>query len=237
MFNTITQQGLRGSLILRAILVLLVLGISLRAAGCRPRAPEIIPIAFMVAVGDSEAEPDAPEPAPAEPEPGPPPRPEPEPEPSPAPEPAPPPPPPPRPPRPTVRRSTTRVVRQPEQPTAPPNLTPEEIQRLLDQGAQPGTRTTVPDEDQRAMIQVRNALHAAWRQPTAADSGTRPVIVEVALSAAGGVGAPRIVQSSGSQAMDDSVLQAVNAVSHIPGLPAGFLRRYPRLRVEFRLQP
>lgn len=234
MAGMINKQGVRGAIIVHGVVLLLLLALSWRPLFCRRDPPLVIPVEFMVAVEPAEPSESVPAeaPLPAVPEPEPEPTPEPEPEPTPEPE------PPPRPARPPIQVSRERVVRRTSPPAAPepPRLTPEEIQQLLDQGARPGTRTTVPDEDQRGMIQVRNALHAAWRQPTAADAGSGRVVVEVALSAAGAVSSPRIIRSSGSAVMDESVLQAVAAVPRIPGLPAGFLQRYPRLRVEFRLQ-
>lgn len=219
------------ALILHLALMALLFAVSLRFS-CRPRQPLVMPIDLVMASDIEEVAEVSPEPSPpVEPDPEPSPPVEPDPGPAPVePEPAIPS----RPRRTPVEVSRTRVVRrQAEQ--QPPAISPEEMRRLLAQETAPAGATAAPDSDRRDMIRVRNVLHAAWIQPPASETGARPVIVEVLLDRGGNIGDPRIVQSSGNETMDQSVVQAVIRAPVVPGLSPDFTRRYPRLRIEFRL--
>jgi len=209
----------------------------------RPPPETVIPVEFMVevpvaesAVLVHEAEPAVPEPPPPEPPPPEPPPPEPavpEPEPVPTPEPSPP-----RPLRPPIETSRERVTRVTGQTPAEqrPTLTPEQIERMLAEGARAGDRTVVPGEDQRILARIREILHAAWQQPSAAEAGGREAVLTLVLDARGRIVSGRLARPSGSDALDASVRDVLGRVHEIPGITADFVRRYPQVNVAFQVR-
>jgi protein TonB len=135
-----------------------------------------------------------------------------------------------------------RIVRQTT--TAPkpvratqPRLSATEIERMLKNGATPGVRNTLAnDEVSRCMLLIKRALYAAWDPPSRADAGSRPAEVELRFGASGRIMSARISQSSGNADYDRSVTAAVAAVDRVDGLTTAFLQRYDRLTVEFKLE-
>jgi TonB family protein len=209
--------------------------------------------------------PDAPEPLPEPPEPVPlpeppkeavtvkreekpkPPAPKPEPKPAPKPEPKP------KPPdkKPFVKGRRVEAPKKPAQPkedftklkpvTSMPvtdkRLTRAEIEKALRDGAKPGTRNVVPeDEISRCIVLVRQAMYDAWQQPGAADAGPRPALLDIRLDSSGRVVSYRIRQSSGSAYFDQTVLKAAAAAAPIRGLSSAFLKQFENLTVEFKLE-
>jgi protein TonB len=130
-----------------------------------------------------------------------------------------------------------RVVRGPAQnKPARQTLSDEEIRKWLGQRARIGTSDSLPDSERaRNFNLVREVLYEAWEQPSRAEAGVCPAEVEFEIDASGRILSPRIVRSSGSPVFDASVLEAVRRAGRVPGLSPGFLRAYPRLRVEFKL--
>ncbi len=130
-----------------------------------------------------------------------------------------------------------RVVRGPAQnKPARQTLSDEEIRKWLGQRVRIGTADSLPDSERaRNFNLVREVLYEAWEQPSRAEAGVCPAEVEFEIDASGRILSPRIVRSSGSPVFDASVLEAVRRAERVPGLSPGFLRAYPRLRVEFKL--
>ncbi|MDD5706528.1 MAG: TonB family protein [Kiritimatiellae bacterium] len=130
-----------------------------------------------------------------------------------------------------------RIKAPPQPKPVRQTMSDAEIEKWLNRRARVGTVDSLPTSEQALNFAlVRNALHEAWDQPPRADSGSRPAEVEFTLDSAGRISAPRIVQSSGSAVFDASVLTAVRAAGRIPGLSARFLKEYPKLSVEFKLE-
>lgn len=123
------------------------------------------------------------------------------------------------------------------QPVTDKRLTRAEIDKALRDGAKPGTRNVVPeDEISRCVVLVRRAMYEAWQQPGAADAGPRPALLDIRLDSSGRVVSYRIRQSSGSAFFDQTVLKAAANVAPIRGLSVGFLKQFETLTVEFKLE-
>lgn len=214
-----------------AIVHVVVISAILISPGCRDmfrKKPEVaIPVEFLVDV--SQPEPAQPEPVVPTPAP---PKPEPEKEPEPRKE--------PKPierKRPKIERSTTKVTRKTKPDPEPKRkkLTEKEIRKLLDDGATPSDRTSIPDEDSRCLDIIRRKLHSAWTQPSTAAFGLSAEL-RIGLRGGGVVTSRTIVKSSGSATFDTSVTRAGDVVNKINGLTAGFIRRYPTVTIEFRIE-
>lgn len=217
--------------------------------GCLYRQP-VEMIEFTVAVESGEEdEPEQPEVKPPEPPPDPvkPPEPPPAPDDVPAPPPKiekPPVKPPVKPPdvkpppkKPPIQKGR-RIKAPPQKKPVRQTLSDKEIREWLGRRARIGSVDSLPSSEQAMNFAlVRNALYDAWEQPPRAEAGSRPAEVEFRLDSSGRLSDPRIVQSSGSAVFDASALAAVRAASRIPGLSARFLREYPKLSVEFRIEP
>lgn len=244
------------STIVHAVLIL-VLVMSALVQGCQYRKKKVELIEFSIAVETGEEagemelpEPDVPEPTtPRDPDPPPP-----LPEPDRIPEPKPPKPPDKKPPdkKPEEKKPDKkpdkkpeekkpfqkgkRVVRGPKSPPVRQTLSDEEIRKWLDKRVPIGTKTVLPDSEQALNFNiVRNALYDAWDQPVRSEAGTRPAEAEFSIDSSGRISAVRIIKSSGSPVFDASVLDAIRRAGRISGLSARFLREYPRLSVEFKL--
>ncbi len=237
--NSAYQKGLRFSLIMHLclIVVLMSAGIFKSCACLRTRKPaEVSQIEFTVEIPEDWV---APAPTPT-PEPTPPPEPKPEPKPKPEPR-----------KREPIVKSTTIVERQSAKPaptiipvprdtptvkTPTIRLTPEEIRKLLDQGATPGTRTVVPAERDRCLLAIKQALYAAWIRPGAEHRTGRPATAEIRLGAGGAVLGNTIVKSSGSTVLDDSVRAALTAIRSFSGLTPAFITAHPTVTINFELE-
>lgn len=197
----------------------------------KPRDEQITPPPAPEPEPEPKPEPAAPpkpKPAPPKPKPAPP-KPEPAPKPAPA-----------R--RPPVEkgkriRRVQRVVKTSVKPESEP-LSEAEIRKWLD-GRAPvtvGTRTSLPkDERDRNASIIKKALYGAWRLPSRETAGRRVAAVTIKLGADGALSDPRVVESSGSDVFDRSALEAVRAVARIPELSRDFLRAFPEVIVEFKL--
>jgi TonB family protein len=116
-------------------------------------------------------------------------------------------------------------------------LTRAEIEKALRDGARPGSRNVIPqDEIARCVTLVRRAMYEAWEQPGSGDAGSRPALLDIRLDQAGRVVSYRIRQSSGSPYFDQTVLKAAANAAPIRGLTPAFLKRYETLTVEFKLE-
>jgi len=123
-------------------------------------------------------------------------------------------------------------------PPKPNPLTRDQIRDLLIKGAKPSDHTAIPtDSDDRSLAVVQNRLYAAWTEPSASEVGNAKTLVEIELDGMGRLTARRIKRGSGNAVMDNSVMDAVNSVKQITGLPVDFLRRYQRITIEFDLEP
>jgi len=152
-----------------------------------------------------------------------------------------------------IKISKTLVRRQ--MPNGKGKLTPEEVRKLLERGAKLGRKSSLSEADMRRLLNgdtrfgdgspvsqefvvldmVRQAMYRAWNQPT--DIGIAGLVtkVELTFSSDGAITASRMIASSGNRIMDASVMQAVQSVRRVAGLPASFLSSHRRIPVSFEL--
>ncbi|MDD4102181.1 MAG: TonB family protein [Kiritimatiellae bacterium] len=122
-------------------------------------------------------------------------------------------------------------------PSTDKRLTRAEIEKALRDGAKPGTRNVLPDDEiSRCVVLVRRAMYEAWEQPGVADAGPRPALLDIRLNSSGRVVSYRIRQSSGSVYFDQTVLKAAANAAPIRGLSVEFLKQFETLTVEFKLE-
>ena len=146
------------------------------------------------------------------------------------------------------------LVRRP-MPNGKGKLTPEEVRRLLDRGAKLGNKSSLSEADMRRLLNgdtrfgdgspvsqefvvldmVRQAMYRAWNQPTTIGIAGLVTKVELTFSSDGAIIGSRMVNSSGNKTMDASVMQAVQSVRRVSGLPASFLSSHRRIPVSFEL--
>jgi len=220
-------HSLRVVTIVHVVIVLTLSAVSGFRWLFRPEPTKAIPIEFTVEVAGEPA----PEPTPAiEPEP---------PDPVPTPRPPDPPPvkktPPKKKPRKKIETSQKRI-RRPTGSDRKPSLTPEEIERLLAQGARPSDRTRIPDADARGFARVRAAFYEVWVQPSRAEVGGETVEAIIVLGTGGRVISSRLSCPSGNAVLDNSVRRALNAVKRVTGLPSGFEKRHREISIAFRVE-
>lgn len=137
-----------------------------------------------------------------------------------------------------IERSTNRVVRTPPKP-APPPLSPEEIKRLLAQGARISDRTSIPGEIARGSwyyAMVRQKMYDVWIQPGASVPAGKSTEVTLRILRDGTITRREITKSSGNPIMDQSVRRAVESVSKMPPLPNEWSGAYKDITVEFVLE-
>jgi hypothetical protein len=225
-------KGLAHSLrVVTAVHVVIVLGLALMS-GCRmlfrPKPLQTIPIEFTVEVPAAPAQAAAPDPAPdpvivpppvrdavALPQP--------------------PRTPPKKPPRRRIETSRRRVTRHAET-ERQTKLSPEEIERLLAEGARPSDRTRIPDADARGFARVRAAFYDVWVQPSRAEVGGLTAEAAIVFGTGGRVISGRLSRPSGNAVLDNSVRRALNAVRQVTGLPNGFVERHREMSVAFRVE-
>ena len=212
------RAGLRVSLVLHGIALVLMLVLPWILRACERRRPneKLMFVEFTVSVPPPPA-PEAPSPEPPKPEPKddiPVPdqvakKPEPE--------------------KPKDIRQTNRIVRKDFPPAPKPKdkpLSEAEIARLLKMGARIGDTTSIPDAGQLALGAYYNHVHermyAVWQQPAQLKS-LPGLSAEVRLTVApdGRISDRAKIRGSGNELMDDSVMKAVNSVKALRALPAG----------------
>ncbi len=229
MSNPNFKRTLITSTTVHVIVVALVILAPLVRKLLHPRKPpEIVTFVDLSALPPPPPVEVAPEPQP-EPEP-PKPLPEPEPpKPAPIPEkPAEKPPEPKKPEPPKIKVNTNKIVRRMEQPPKQqpktqnaPTLTPEQIRKLLEANVKfssSGSPSATFSDLSLYYATVRDAMYGAWNQPSTVPRG---LVAEVSIKVqrSGAVTARRLSRPSGNQAMDDSVMKAVNSISRLRPLP------------------
>lgn len=117
-----------------------------------------------------------------------------------------------------------------------PKLTPEEIKKMLDLGATPSDRTSIPGEEEICLLSIKNALYKAWRMPSAENKTRIPAEIEITLGSTGAVLGYRLTRSSGNRVLDNSALDAAAAVPRIGNLSPEFLRSHRKVTIDFELE-
>lgn len=138
--------------------------------------------------------------------------------------------------KPKIQRSTKKITR-PKPKT--PQLTPEEIRKLLAAGAKISDKASYPTGEFPTAwyyALVRQTMYDAWNQPSG--SAVPPgLVTEVTLRVQrdGTITSRQITGPSGNAVMDESVRRAVHAVSRLRALPPEFSGPYRDIVIEFEL--
>ena len=84
---------------------------------------------------------------------------------------------------------------------------------------------------------IQSKMYNLWKRPTrdAVKKDTATALISFRVYRDGHIESIRLKESSGSQIMDDSALQAVRAADPLPPLPEGFKGRYEDLAILFEL--
>ena len=235
-----------------------VLAGTLPAGGCRTRPRELqIPIGVLVEeapgreAAAAPAEPPPPEPPPPAPDETPlPPKPKPEKK--------------PKPPEKKLEKKTEKKPEKPKYPkdrvvkrTLPPTTRPpkpatppgrrmsaDDIARMMNMddarrgvaGGSPNGSPTAPvSQDDLLLARMQTTLYGVWCQPARSESGRRPAVIRLSLRPDGSFDAV-LAESSGSDAMDRSALDAARGVRRFAFLTPDFVRRNPQVEIEFELK-
>ena len=131
-----------------------------------------------------------------------------------------------------VKSTTTTTVKQ-QQPTPKPaqvaSLTKEEVQKLLDAGAKPGTETNIPSsEAQRCQLIIKQTLYSAWKRPSAEHDTGRGTEILIKIGASGVVLDRKITRGSGNATFDKSVTDAVASVDKFNNLTKEFIAQHDK---------
>lgn len=233
----------KASMIAHVAVIALLLVVPMLHRCSKPEKPkEVIMFLEMVEPGPvMQAAPPAPQPEP-EPEPPKPKPPEPEPEPEPIKEPDP------KPVKQEVKKpkkikvNTNRVVRKDlPKPADPPKpkLTDAQLRELLSSdlptsssSAPIGPRTSGPSSQLGAYYgSIYKILFAAWNRPPGISGLTTTVSIRIAKN--GAIMQRNLVSGSGNSEMDNSVMQALRAVSTLPRLPDSVTEAYIDVKIDF----
>lgn len=122
-------------------------------------------------------------------------------------------------------------------PREKPKLTPEEIKKLLAEGAKISSEP-VPDLALPAwyFALVRQTMYDHWNQPgELAGAVGMMTRMQFRISRDGSISRVRMIRSSGSKVMDDSVMAAINSVSRLKELPPSYPEPFYDAIVDFEL--
>lgn len=113
-------------------------------------------------------------------------------------------------------------------------LSPQEIQKLLNQGYRYGSRNQLAaNEEQLCVSMIRAAIEREWRKEAFTwHPGLSPVEVALALGPGGRVKGFDIIKSSGDRSIDQTVQRALRRIRTIPGLTKTFLDQFPTIAIE-----
>lgn len=135
-------------------------------------------------------------------------------------------------------------------------LSPEELRKLFEQGARHSSRSSLSDADLRLAAKsgilfsqngvaftpdmlynevVRVTMYKAWNQPASVNIEGLTTTVQIEVGLDGTILDNRMQKGSGNAMMDESVMQAVQSVSRIEGLPPAFLEKNRRFTIAFEL--
>lgn len=115
-------------------------------------------------------------------------------------------------------------------------MSPEEFQRLMNQGYQIGARNQLAgSEEQRCVSLIKRAIQTEWDKETFNwFPGLTPLQVQLRLGPGGRVLGFRIVGLSGSAEVDRTARAALDRVRTINGLSRQFIEQFPEIQVEMK---
>ncbi|NKB25093.1 MAG: TonB family protein [Kiritimatiellae bacterium] len=119
-----------------------------------------------------------------------------------------------------------------------PQLTREEIRKLFAENAPP-TRNTTSYKDEIPSwyyALVREKMYQVWEQPDGMSSRAGLIAtVQIRVQKNGAITKRVLVQSSGDDVIDQTVMNAVQSVSRLKPLPSEYKKSYKDIAVDFQL--
>ena len=115
-------------------------------------------------------------------------------------------------------------------------LSPEEIQKLLNQGYKYGSRNQLAtSEAQRCVSVIAQAIRREWdKESFKWFPGLSPIQVMLQFGPGGSVRGFRILSGSGDADVDRTAQSALRRLTRIPGLSATFLEQFPEIAIEMK---
>jgi len=146
--------------------------------------------------------------------------------------------------------NNNRVQRPAQQIRKPAAVSASDIARALQAGAGSrrgpahlsvagmgfGSGSGMADGDSSYLAVVKQAFYDSWNQPSYADVGDAKVVVTIRLVGNGTVTGHALKKSSGNGVMDASVMQAVQSVRSVGGLPSEFIRNHGDIEMVFNVE-
>jgi TonB family protein len=132
------------------------------------------------------------------------------------------------------KKRVRRTAPEPEK----PQLTPEEVKKLLASGIKTTDKPVRVDTELPAWYYalVRQTLYEAWDQPSGVSASAGLVAtVTIRVERNGRITRRKLSGATGVAVMDDSVMKAVNSVSKLRALPPSFPRDYKDITIYFEL--
>ena len=123
--------------------------------------------------------------------------------------------------------------------TAKKTLSDAEIQKLLNEGYNPGTSEQLATSDlQLGYSLIKSAVEDKWEVPPWTDT-LKPMTVRIWFGGGGRVVSYKLERSSGDAKADRSILSAASRVGAIPGLPPAFIEAYKSKGIpcQFTVRP
>lgn len=130
-----------------------------------------------------------------------------------------------------------RIVNKPvDTPRPKPDLTPEEIERML-KADLPTNNGTLLNSDLPGWYYglVQATFHDQWAQPGGLSISTGDAQLSIRVHRDGTVSNRKLIKKTGVAAMDQSVMNAANAVKKLKNLPGTFSGDYIDITITFVL--
>ncbi len=131
-----------------------------------------------------------------------------------------------------VKVSTKRVTRNDKKPPKKV-LTSKEIKQRLESNIKVTNTKYNPNADALDFAKVKSALYNAWNQPSREEAGGVTLRAEITLAVDGRITGRRLVKPSGNVVLDQTVMNALNAVGRINGLSANFIKNHRKIVISF----
>ena len=116
-------------------------------------------------------------------------------------------------------------------------LSPEEIQRLLNQGYRYGSKNQLAtSESQRCVSVIADAIQREWDKEKSFKCypGLSPIQVVLQFGPGGTVRGFRILSGSGDPDVDRTAQSALRRLHRIMGLSSTFLEQFPEIAIEMK---
>ncbi len=137
-----------------------------------------------------------------------------------------------------IEVSKKKIKREDQPKPKKPQLSPEEIKKLLAAGVKPGKTRPPQAGDLPAWYYalVRQAMYDVWDQPAGLSASAGLVTtVSIRVARNGRVLSRKMVKTSGRTVMDESVMKAAQSISQLKALPQSFRGKHKDIVIYFEL--